>query len=96
MRAGILEGKENALNVEQSNFLAFDVDESSLARCDLVRACYFHEFAHARVLSANPQDGLMTVKASIARSQLWTLKHPCRAVAVRLANCAWLIWTKVP
>ena len=27
MRAGILDGKENALNVEQSNFLAFDVDE---------------------------------------------------------------------
>ena len=31
MRAGIFEGKERALDVEQSNSLALDVDESSLA-----------------------------------------------------------------
>ena len=31
MRAGIFEGKERALDVEQSKSLALDVDESSLA-----------------------------------------------------------------
>ena len=41
MRAGIFEGKERALDVEQRNFLALDVDKSSVARCDLVHARHF-------------------------------------------------------
>ena len=47
MGAGISESKEVALDVEQGDFLAFDVDQSSLAGRDLTRACRFHKFAHA-------------------------------------------------
>jgi hypothetical protein len=47
VRAGIFESKERAFDVEQSNFLALDVHESSLARCDLVRARNLQKFSHA-------------------------------------------------
>ena len=47
MGAGISESKEVALDVEQGDFLAFNVDQSSLAGRDLTRARRFHKFAHA-------------------------------------------------
>ena len=75
VRAGVVEGKEVALDIKQGDFLALDIDQPSVARRDLVRARDLHKLAHC--------------------PQAWTLKQPCRAVAVREANCAWLIWTNV-
>ena len=42
-----LESKECALDVEQNNLLALDVDESSLSRCDLIRPRHPHNVGHA-------------------------------------------------
>jgi hypothetical protein len=47
MGAGISESKEVALDVEQGDFLAFDVDQSSLTWSDLARARDLHKLTHA-------------------------------------------------
>src|SRR5262245_48762724 len=73
MGAGISESKEVTLYVEQGDFLAFDVDLSSLAGRDLTRARRFYKFAHAlsplvgkRALSSSGVQTYLGVDAEAA------------------------------
>ena len=51
MRTGIVERKECTIDVKQHDLFAFDIDQSSLARCDLACARCSHKFGHACFLS---------------------------------------------
>ena len=67
MGAGISESKEVALDVEQDDFLAFDVDQSSLAGRDLTRARRFHKFAHALSPLVSQEGALKRYRPDVLR-----------------------------
>ena len=69
MRASIFEGKERALDVEQGNFLALDVHELGLARCNLVHARHFHKFGHAPVLTPKATIAVTSPSMTAAASK---------------------------
>lgn len=52
VRAGIFEGKESPLDVEERYLFALDVHEPGLTGRDLVRVRHLHKFSHALIISS--------------------------------------------